>query len=271
MSEDTFHDMINHRIIETLAFNDMYGRFDAVAPAHYKTFEWIFHGDVDLDDSGESVNQNDKSDEADESDKSETVSDNHKHGVRNDPYCSMARESFLSWLTSGNGIFHISGKLGSGKSTLMKYLCEDRRTVTALNEWVGSGTLVMASFFFWKPGSKLQKSMDGLLRALLYESLKSVPNIVSEILPTQWNEMASRPWNMSMGLTIRSQDLRDAFDRLINCRTDLRFCFFIDGLDEYEETFHDDYQSVTRKLKHWCGRTSSHVKICVSSREYNVF
>jgi hypothetical protein len=48
------------------------------------------------------------------------------------------RQPFLHWLLAGNGIFHISGKLGSGKSTLMKFLCDHRRTTTELQKWAGT-------------------------------------------------------------------------------------------------------------------------------------
>lgn len=48
-----------------------------------------------------------------------------------------AKESLDTWLSSGNGIFHISGKLGSGKSTLMKFLCDHELAKTKLEEWAG--------------------------------------------------------------------------------------------------------------------------------------
>lgn len=46
-----------------------------------------------------------------------------------------AREKFTGWLESGHGVFHISGKPGSGKSTLMKYLIEHTATSGHLNVW----------------------------------------------------------------------------------------------------------------------------------------
>ncbi len=48
-----------------------------------------------------------------------------------------AREKFTSWLSSGEGVFHISGKLGSGKSTLMKYLSFHPGTKAELTKWAG--------------------------------------------------------------------------------------------------------------------------------------
>lgn len=48
------------------------------------------------------------------------------------------RELFAAWLRDGDGIFYISGKLGSGKSTLMKYLSDHTRTKEHLREWAGT-------------------------------------------------------------------------------------------------------------------------------------
>lgn len=36
--------------------------------------------------------------------------------------------NFVRWLNGDHGVYWISGKAGSGKSTLMKFLCQDRRT-----------------------------------------------------------------------------------------------------------------------------------------------
>ncbi|GAB1212872.1 hypothetical protein ATERTT37_002021 [Aspergillus terreus] len=260
LSEDSFHALVSQRLIERLAFDDMYGRFDTIAKAHYDTFKWIFYGDTNSDGS---------TDNAD--DIARSVME-YSYDERQDAYRDSARESFLSWLSSDHGIFHICGKLGSGKSTLMKFLCEDTHTKKVLEQWAGDRTLVMASFFFWKPGSKLQKSMDGLLRALLYETLKSLPALVPTILPEQWNAISSTPWQMHTKLELRPETIREAFGRLIDSHTeDLAICFFIDGLDEYEQTRQEDHLSMIERLDSWCGGTAKNIKICVSSREYNVF
>jgi hypothetical protein len=48
-----------------------------------------------------------------------------------------AREALMHWLSAGEGIFHISGKLGSGKSTFMKFLCTHDTTRAKLHKWAG--------------------------------------------------------------------------------------------------------------------------------------
>ncbi|KAL5365829.1 hypothetical protein BJX96DRAFT_19966 [Aspergillus floccosus] len=260
LSQDSFHALVSQRLIQSLAFDDMYGRFDTIEKAHYNTFKWIFYGDTNSESS------------AGNSDEITQTIVEHTYDERQDEYRISARDSFLSWLSSDHGIFHICGKLGSGKSTLMKFLCNDARTKEALVQWAGGRTLIMASFFFWKPGSKLQKSMDGLLRALLYETLKSSPALVPKILPEQWAAISSTPWQMHIKLELRPETIREAFDRLIDSHTEnLAICFFIDGLDEYQQTLQEDNLSLIRRLDSWCGNKAGNIKICVSSREYNVF
>ncbi len=50
---------------------------------------------------------------------------------------SEAKERLWTWLRSGNNVFHISGKAGSGKSTLMKFLANHKRIQDELELLVG--------------------------------------------------------------------------------------------------------------------------------------
>lgn len=79
---------------------------------------------------------------------------------------------------------------------------------------------------------------------------------------------------MRTDIDLRSDEIRNAFSRLITNRNlykKHRFCFFIDGLDEYEETRQEDYKDMVNLLWSWTDAAPQAVKICVSSREYNVF
>jgi hypothetical protein len=132
----------------------------------------------------------------------------------------------------------------------------------------------MANFFFWKPGSVLQKSLAGLLRSLLHDTLKACPELIPEVLPKYWNQMKSMPWQVQTELHLPALEIRTAFNRLIERRSLYKkhcFCFFIDGLDEYEGTYQDDYRAMVELLCSWTEFAPADVKICVSSREYNVF
>ncbi|OAL53816.1 hypothetical protein IQ07DRAFT_677244 [Pyrenochaeta sp. DS3sAY3a] len=181
---------------------------------------------------------------------------------------------FIDWLALGAGFFHILGKLGSGKSTLMKFLFKHPRTKEELFTWAGGKTLVLAKFFFWKPGSPEQKSLDGLFRSLLCEILHSVPDLVATAFPDQWHKVIDSPWQAPPDLHFTDDEIRAAINNLFHRRETYEtyaFCLFIDGLDEYQETLQDDYKVLIRILKEWVHLSEGGLKICVSSREYNVF
>ncbi|KAL2883102.1 hypothetical protein SGCOL_001289 [Colletotrichum sp. CLE4] len=84
------------------------------------------------------------------------------------------RRRFLDWLSTGSGVFRFSAKLGAGESTLMELIINNPHVQDKLQQWAGdSRQLVLATHFFWQPGnSYLQKSFDGMCRALLYGAIK---------------------------------------------------------------------------------------------------
>ncbi len=124
VQEDALSAIAQSRIVKSLAFDGMYGRSEMVQEAHYKTFRWI------LDDNGDNDDSHDKSDNKDN-----TNGYWAKHRAKEEMARKAAREKFKTWLSSGEGIFHVSGKMGSGKSTLMKYLGDHPGTLAELTKW----------------------------------------------------------------------------------------------------------------------------------------
>lgn len=55
-------------------------------------------------------------------------------------------DSFVDWLKSDLPVYWITGKPGSGKSTLMKFLISDSRTLAALKEW-RKDAIIITHFF----------------------------------------------------------------------------------------------------------------------------
>jgi hypothetical protein len=110
------------KVLNVLAFDGMRDRIDTVANAHNSTFRWIF-------DDGSREGSDGKDD-----------SDNEWAGVF-DEAARAKVDSFVEWLSSGTGVYHIAGKLGSGKSTLMKHLAGHSRVREELQKWAGTSCL----------------------------------------------------------------------------------------------------------------------------------
>lgn len=165
-----------------------------------------------------------------------------------------SRASFRDWLRSRRGIFWINGIPASGKSTLMSFLVQHPRTLGLLEQWAGDEVL-MPAFFFWKAGTALQKTIAGLLRSLLYQTVLGLENISRRCLIQLASGQVSG-WSE----TRLSRCLLDILED-----SQMATCFFVDGLDEFE--------GETDRLIQLCLKLSnlSNAKICVSSRPEAAF
>ncbi|KAI0548149.1 hypothetical protein F4679DRAFT_327914 [Xylaria curta] len=171
---------------------------------------------------------------------------------------------FSNWLRDGDGIFWISGKPGSGKSTMMKFIADSPMTSQIANEWAGPRPVIIACHYFWNPGTDMQRSQQGLLQTLLFDIFRQCLTLVPLVCPKRW-EMASRVdigFNASWTVPELSACLQEIAGR---DNSTARFCLFIDGLDE----FSGDYVDLCQALQSVA--VSRHIKLCVSSRPWNVF
>lgn len=100
---------LQRTLIESLCFSEMTDRHNRIVEAHEKTFQWIFL-----------------------------------------PACARQQKwtNFSEWLEGNSRLYWVTGKAGSGKSTLMKYLYGDKRTMDHLKNWAVGIPLVTAAFFF---------------------------------------------------------------------------------------------------------------------------
>ncbi|KAL2673689.1 hypothetical protein Neosp_012132 [[Neocosmospora] mangrovei] len=250
------------RILRSLQFEDMHRRDHRVQDPYENTFKWILEDEEDVIWDGTSSQSSESSPSSESSLSSEGSYDHFREARKR-----QSREMFLNWLSSGSDIFHISGKLGSGKSTLMRYLFTHTRTRIEIEKWA-------ASFFFWKPGSELQKSLEGLFRSLLHDILAACPDLIRDTLPEYWRLAEQAPWQIQTRFNIPSSTVNSALQKVISdvrLSQGHRFCFFIDGLDEYEGTDRQDPTHLVTLLKSWVKDCHGCLKLCVSSREHNVF
>lgn len=186
--------------------------------------------------------------------------------------CEHAQKVFLEWLRTGDGIFHVSGNPGSGKSTLMKFLSQNKRTRQELKAWAGMDTLVSGVVYFWNPGTNLQRTLIGLYRALLFQALSQCLNLTEEVFPVQFRTMRTSVQDIKMEEIQNFGETRieEAFTLLLEGASPggYRLCFFFDGLDECEGN-RLQHEDLTNLIHSWTALSA--VKICVSSRPYPEF
>ena len=117
---------------------------------------------------------------------------------------SVRWQGYRKWLREGQGVYWVQGKAGSGKSTLMKFLAEDPRSLKYLQDWSGSSTPEICQFYFWRSGVSEQRSLIGLLRTLIYKilTLKSLDYeaLIPQILSEEWQDVVSQGTDFSIGL-----------------------------------------------------------------------
>jgi hypothetical protein len=176
-----------------LGFPEIEYRESEIKVAHQKTFRWALQPRADPDD------------------------------------VVAHRPNLAEWLRDYDGLFWIQGKLGSGKSTLMKYVWQSPLLQDYLDTWAAGNPLHRAAFFFTKQGaSDLQKSLQGLYRTLLAHLIRSDTSLARIAFP-HWRlrDACHKPMD-----TV----LRSALSRILeHASLSQKYCFFIDGLDEYEQ------------------------------------
>lgn len=224
LAGNEFQKFIENRFLEDLYFLCMHDRQEGIEDAYDDTYSWIFRGDA-MEERG--------------------------------------WDSFPAWLKSDNGIYWITGKAGSGKSTLMKFLYTRKEIPCFLKECSGGMDIITAAFFFWNSGMDRQMSQEGLLQSLLHQILSQRPDLIQEVFPTRW--AAYRKFGGCNHLLSHSE-LDKAFRRVATEHgKSAKFCIFVDGLDEFSGE-PDDMVRWLRDIT-----AISKIKFCTSSRPWPVF
>jgi hypothetical protein len=205
--------------LRSLEFPEMFSRHRHIDQPAPGTFEWIFKRT-----SGQ---------------------------VAPDPKTLELQGRFDKWLRSSEPVFWVNGKAGSGKSSLMSFIESHETTNDLLNIWAGGRKLHVFSFFFWRAGSEMQKSIIGLLQTLLYQLARAKPVIISDL---KLNVQSSHafPWT--------EKRLQHTVEQALSLFSDDRIFLLIDGLDEFQ----GKYTALVTLLLGLQDKSSA--KMCLSSR-----
>ena len=163
--------------------------------------------------------------------------------------------SFVGWLSSQDGIYWISGKPGSGKSTLVDYLVGNEWTQSTLRLYNHREWTILSFFFDFRGGKGISNSFEGLLRSLLYQLIEAIPKLDVPDLDDGRHGFFSE-W--------RGRRLRNALHSAL-CKITGGVCIFVDGLDEYEGSVLELIHFL-RSLATSDDSEKTSIKICVSSR-----
>ncbi|KAL9094106.1 MAG: hypothetical protein Q9165_003521 [Trypethelium subeluteriae] len=220
-------------VLNALNFPSLQLRKDGISQAHKETFKWIFE-----------------------------PCDCHEHQGETDHH--LEATSFVKFLESEGGFYWVSGKPGSGKSTLMKFVHDHKRTEDALKVWSTNGLLLIASHFFWSAGSEPQKSLVGFLRSILMQILSKFPALVPVAFPETCRQLLHHVFVDAPSYT--HLDLRMALRRILTVGNEwLRVCLFVDGADEFSGSADEICGLLNEIVAFPCA------KAVVSSRPWNVF
>ncbi|KAJ1325986.1 ankyrin repeat domain-containing protein 50 [Microdochium nivale] len=148
-------------------------------------------------------------------------------------------------------IFWVSGKPGSGKSTLMHYLAGKLSATTSAGN---DASPVMMSAFIWASGDGLQRSVKGLLCTLVHQIFSQRSDLAKAALDFNMAKVTISDWSEA--------ELRSTLASAVQSAQGLVYVV-IDGLDEIhlDDGGPDRLMDVVRLLS-----AHANIKLCVSSR-----
>lgn len=190
-------------------------------------------------------------------------------------YLGQLNHEFVDWLRNGSQVFWVSGKPGSGKSSLMAYIYQSLQKGNSafehLARWAQSKPIRVLSFWFFRPAaSQLLKSASGLWRSLCWQILDKDEKLIDLI---RVNKDMSAPSSLHGCLTesgSRAQTWTDAelqsWVTYLLTQSSCKYCILLDGLDEVESRLDYLLHSIRQ-----IAQDSEKIKVCCSSRPENPF
>ncbi|KAG5659690.1 hypothetical protein KAF25_002249 [Fusarium avenaceum] len=268
----------HQQLLASLRYPEMNARKNQIAMNFPNTCRWIFKtagssrtpntsssgGDHDEEGYNDESSDNWSEDAiSEDQDQTDTTTLNNI----SDPFESVPEEStpFARWLMSDSGMFWISGKPASGKSTLMKFIATNRLTRDNLEIW--SPSVQILTHYFWKPGSEMERNLRGMLLSLTHQVLLYKVDLIRRLLEEPEISFIHHKWSYADWVL---EEIENLLYKILEVSDDA-FFVMLDGLDESTEL--ENYVSVPNHNSNVLSRLIQfgRVKICASSREEIAF
>jgi hypothetical protein len=141
----------HERLLQSFYYPDMNHRRNNIHSSHQPSFNWIFEEESkgtyrDLEAS-----------------QSDSQSDSLSHSLTQ----RLVFKNFVRWLKSTEERYWVSGRPGTGKSVLIKFIISHRKTMELLRQW--QPDVQILTHFFWKVGSPMQNNFKGFLCSMAYQ------------------------------------------------------------------------------------------------------
>lgn len=141
----------------------------------------------------------------------------------------------------------------------MKFIVNEPDLDGYLQPWRGQIDLFVGKFYFWRSGTREQRSISGLLKTIVSQFLSRFPGLACSLSTDSGRSTSLLSWT-ERRLFETVKNIVQVLDK-----KGIGMCLFIDGLDEFEGD--------TLRLVEFFEQLVQHegVKICASSRPEPIF
>ncbi|KAI1358203.1 hypothetical protein F5Y08DRAFT_124953 [Xylaria arbuscula] len=222
LHDDSAREAAENMVLVSVWYPSKHDREETIDKAHANTFQWIFE----------------------------------------DPKATGNQwSSFVDFLQGGTPSYWITGKPGSGKSTLMKYISQTPKTQDYLRQWAGEKPLIQASHYFYYGGSDNEKTEIGLFKSLLHSILDKRRDLIPIAFKDRFQTALEGKKHEDPSLPEAKRALMD----LLRQCSDTKFIFSLDGLDEFDPIVSRTHVHSLLEFTHFLEKCEN-VKTLVSSR-----
>ena len=200
------------RFARSFEFEGMNARRDGINNAYKETFGWLL---------GDKVDNGDELQRVPESISGPVMSTSH---------------TFISWVKSESQkpLFWISGKPGSGKSTLMKFLTGHDRALRLLRLALGERVIILSNFLLLL-GLPMQRNKKGMMCTMLSQLLGDLRSEDDLAMAQEIFLATSEPEAKTENSDWTTHGLELLFFKALELVGRTRHvCVCIDGLDEFD-------------------------------------